>query len=96
MEISNVRPVLDRVIVKKLKAEEMQGVLLLADTAQKEPNKGVVVAVGPGAIGSNNSYLPMLLKAGDTVAWGEFAGQKDLIGGEEYWIINYGDILYVL
>jgi chaperonin GroES len=96
MEIKlNVRAVLDRVIVMQVEAPEKEGVLILADTAKKQPKRGVVLVKGPGAIGSDNSYLPMLLNEGDTIGWSEYAGQEDVINGHKVWIVNYGDILWV-
>lgn len=95
MEKINVRPVLDRIIIKQDEGDEKVGVLFVSDTAKEKPRSGVVVAIGDGAIGYDGGRLPMMAKVGDTVIYQEFAGQAVEIYGNPYVIIKEGDLLYI-
>ncbi len=95
MEKINVRPVLDRIIIKQDEGDEKVGVLFVSDTAKEKPRSGVVVAIGDGAIGYDGGRLPMMAKVGDAVIYQEFAGQAVEIDGNPYVIIKEGDLLYI-
>ena len=92
MSLKNMKPIGDRVIVKPAAAEEMtQGGIIIPDTAKEKPQRGEVIAVGPGKEGNL-----MNVKTGDTVLYGKYAGQKVTLDGEEYLIMREDDILVVL
>ncbi len=87
-----MKPIGDRVVVKPAPAEEKtKGGIIIPDTAKETPHKGEVVAVGPGKEGN-----ALTVKAGDTVLYGKYAGQRVELEGEEYLIMREEDILVVL
>ena len=87
----------DRVVVQSLEAEEKTASgIILPDTAKEKPQKGKILAVGPGRITEDGSRLPMEVKAGDTVIYAKYAGSEITIDGEEVLILKEGDILAVL
>ncbi len=88
----NVTPLHDRVIVKPAKAEEKTaGGIIIPDTAKEKPQRGVVVAAGPG-----KKDEPMSVKAGDTILYGKYAGTEVSLEGEDYLIMRESDILAVI
>ena len=88
----NFKPINDRVVVKPAPAEEKtKGGIIIPDTAKEKPQKGEVVAVGPGK--EDNK---MTVKKGDTVLYGKYAGQELSFEGEDYLIMREDDILVVL
>jgi chaperonin GroES len=97
----NLKPLADRVIVKKLEAEEKTpGGIVLPDTAKEKPQNGEVMAVGPGKYdekgGANNwTRQPMELKVGDKVLFAKYSGTEVKIDGVEYLILAERDILAV-
>jgi chaperonin GroES len=91
-----VRPVLDRIMIKQDAAQDKMGKFLLAETAQQKPLRGTVVAVGPGALNSMGKTIPMEVKVGDSVVYGQFVGQPVEEEGEEYIIMKEGDLFYIL
>ncbi|MCH2023395.1 MAG: co-chaperone GroES [Saprospiraceae bacterium] len=87
-----MRPINDRVLVKPAKAEETtKGGIIIPDTAKEKPQKGTVVAVGPGKEDVN-----MSVKIDDTVLYGKYAGQEVSHNGEEFLIMKQDDILLIL
>lgn len=89
-----VRPLDDRVLVKRLESEEKTaGGIVLPDTAKEKPQKGEVVAVGPGKLLDNGERAEMPLKKGNKVIFGKYAGTEIKIQGEEYCIMRLDDIL---
>ncbi len=87
-----MKPVNDRVLVKPSPAEEKtKGGIIIPDTVKEKPNKGKIVAVGPGKDGK-----PLSLKVGDMVVYGKYAGQELEIDGETYVIMREDDVLLVL
>jgi chaperonin GroES len=87
-----MKPINDRVVVKPAAAEEKtQGGIIIPDTAKEKPQRGEVVAVGPGKDGNQ-----MTVKAGDTVLYGKYAGQELQYNGEDYLIMREDDILVIL
>lgn len=87
-----MKPINDRVVVKPAEAEEKTaGGILLPDTAKEKPQKGTVVAVGPGKDGNK-----MTVKKGDVVLYGKYAGQEISFEGKDYLIMREDDILVIL
>jgi chaperonin GroES len=87
-----MKPINDRVVVKPAKAEtKTAGGIILPDTAKEKPQKGKVIAVGPGKEGNK-----MTVKKGDSVLYGKYAGQELNYEGEDYLIMREDDILVIL
>ncbi len=92
----NLKPLADRVIVKKLEAEEKTpGGIVLPDTAKEKPQNGEVLAVGPGKFDEKGTRQPMELKVGDKVLFAKYSGTEVKIDGVEYLILTERDILAV-
>jgi len=90
-------PLDDRVVVQRLEAEETtQGGIVLPDTAKEKPQKGKVVAVGPGRMLDDGSRAAPEVKEGDTVLFGKYAGTEVTIDGEEYVILKESEVLAVV
>jgi chaperonin GroES len=90
----NVRPLDDRVVVEVLEAEEKTaGGILLPDTAKQKPQRGRVVAVGPGKLLDSGTRVSMSVGKGDEVIFGRYAGSDVNIERKEYKILREGDIL---
>lgn len=93
----NIRPLSDRVLVKRLEAtEEKIGNIIIPESAKEKPQEGEVVAVGPGKMQEDGNVRPMNVKAGDRVLFGKYAGTDVKIEDEEYLIMREDDILGVL
>jgi chaperonin GroES len=91
------RPLHDRVVVRRIDAEEKSaGGIIIPDSAQEKPQQGEVVAVGPGARGDDNELIPMDVKAGDRVLFGKWSGTEVKIDGEDLLIMKESDIMGVL
>ena len=87
-----MKPINDRVIVKPAKAEsKTKGGIIIPDTAKEKPQKGKVIAVGPG-----KDDIKMTVKKGDTVLYGKYAGQELNHDGDDYLIMREDDILVIL
>ena len=92
-----VRPLNDRVLVKRL--EEMQmtkGGIYIPDTAKEKPVEGRVIAAGPGKVNDQGNRLPLNVKEGDRILFGRYAGSEIKIEGEEYLMMREDDILAVV
>ena len=93
----NVRPLYDRVVVKRIEQQEaMQGGLYIPDTAKEKPQEGEVVAVGKGKRLEDGTVVPLELKAGDRILFGKYSGNEIKIDGEEYLIMREDDVLAVI
>ena len=93
----NVRPIGDRIIVRRVEADQKtKGGIVLPDTAKEKPKEGKVVAVGPGKTLDNGETSSMSLNEGDKVIFSSYAGTEVKIDGEEYLIMKEDDILAVL
>jgi chaperonin GroES len=93
----NVKPLADRVIVKPLEAEEKtKGGIIIPDNAKEKPQKGEVVAVGPGKIADNGQKITMELKKGDKVLYGKYSGTEVTVDGSDLLIMRESDILAVI
>ena len=91
------RPLHDRVVVKRLTAEEKTaGGIIIPDTAKEKPQEGEVIAVGPGARDEHGKRIDMDVKAGDRILFGKWSGQEVKIDGQELLIMKESDILGVI
>ncbi|MBN1541698.1 co-chaperone GroES [candidate division KSB1 bacterium] len=92
-----VKPLADRIVVKSFEAEETtHGSIIIPDTAKEKPQKGKIVAVGPGKISDSGSQIAMEVKVGDVVLYGKYSGTEVTIDGEEYLIMRESDVLAVI
>ena len=92
-----IRPLQDRVIVKRLDAEEQTaGGIIIPDTAKEKPQEGEVVAVGPGKRQDNGSLQEMGVKQGDKILFSKYGGTDVKIDGTAYLIMREDDILGVI
>ncbi len=92
-----VRPIYDRVLVKRLEAEQKtKGGIIIPDTAKEKPIEGEVVAVGNGRLLDNGELRPLDVKEGQRVLFGKYAGTEVKIDGEEHLILREEDILAVV
>jgi chaperonin GroES len=92
-----VKPLHDRVIVKRTEGEEKtKGGIIIPDTAKEKPIEGKVVAVGNGKILESGKTLPMQVKSGDKVLFGKYAGNEIKIDGEEHVIMREDDIIAII
>ena len=90
----NVRPLDDRVVVEPLDAEESTaGGIILPDTAKQKPQRGKVLAVGPGKALENGNRAPVAVAVGDEVLFGRYAGNDIEVAGKEIKIMKESDIL---
>ncbi len=91
-----IRPLQDRVLVKRVKEEEMtKGGIIIPDTAKEKPIEGKVVAVGNGKVTENGNVRALEVKKGDRVLFGKYSGTEVKIDGEEHLILREDDILGV-
>ena len=91
------RPLHDRVVVKRIDAEEKtKGGIIIPDTAKEKPQEGEVVAVGPGGRDESGKLIPIELKAGDRILFGKWSGTEVKIDGEELLIMKESDIMGVI
>ena len=92
-----IRPLQDRVIVRRVKEEEKtRGGLYIPDTAKEKPQQGEIVAVGPGKYDENGKRVPMDVKAGDKVLYGKYSGTEVTVEGEQLLILRESDVLAVI
>ena len=93
----NFRPLHDRVLVRRIEAEEKTaGGIIIPDTAKEKPSEGEVVAVGSGARAENGTITPMDLKAGDKILFGKWSGTEVKVDGEDLLIMKESDVLGVV
>ncbi|MBP1752805.1 MAG: molecular chaperone GroES [Geobacteraceae bacterium] len=93
----NLRPLQDRIIVKRLEEENVTaGGILIPDTAKEKPQRGEIVAVGKGKTADDGKLIPMDVKVGDKVLFGKYAGTEIKIDGTDYLIMREDDILGVI
>ncbi len=89
-----IRPLDDRVVIEPLEAEEKtQGGIVLPDSAKEKPTKGKVVSVGDGKLLDSGKRAALLVKKGDRVLYGKYAGTEITVGGKDYLILKENDIL---
>ena len=92
-----IRPLQDRVIVKRIEEEEKsKGGIIIPDTAKEKPQEGKVVAVGKGKVDDNGKIIPLDVKVNDLVLFGKYSGSEINIDGEEHLIMREEDILGII
>ncbi|MDR2744121.1 MAG: co-chaperone GroES [Desulfovibrio sp.] len=92
-----LKPLNDRVLVKRLESEEKTaGGLYIPDTAKEKPSKGEVVAVGPGKLADDGSRIAMAVKRGDEVLFNKYAGTEVKLDGVEHLVMREEDILAII
>jgi chaperonin GroES len=92
-----IRPLQDRVIVKRIEEEEKsKGGIIIPDTAKEKPQEGKVIAVGKGKVNDDGKVTPLDVKVNDRVLFGKYAGSEINIDGEEHMIMREDDILGVI
>ena len=91
------RPLHDRVLVRRVEAEEKTaGGIIIPDTAKEKPQEGEVVSVGTGARAENGTITPLDVKAGDRILFGKYSGTEVKLDGEEHLILREDDVLGVI
>jgi len=92
-----IRPLHDRVIIKRIKEEEVtKGGIIIPDTAKEKPSEGKVIAVGNGKLLENGTLKTLEVKAGNKVLFGKYAGTEVKIDGEEHLIMREDDIIAIV
>ncbi|GAN81234.1 co-chaperone GroES [Acidocella aminolytica] len=95
--MANFRPLHDRVVVRRITAEEKTaGGIIIPDTAKEKPQEGEIVAAGPGARNETGALVALDVKAGDRVLFGKWSGTEVKIDGEDLLIMKESDILGVI
>ncbi len=93
----NLRPLNDRVIIKRVEEEAMSaGGIVLPDSAKEKPSRGEVVAAGTGAVNDKGDVRPMAVKVGDKVLFGKYAGTEVEVNGDELLVMREDDIIAVV
>ena len=97
MAKTKFRPLHDRVVVKRIDADERsKGGIIIPDTAKEKPQEGEVVAVGPGGRDESGKLIPIGVKAGERVLFGKWSGTEVKLDGEELLIMKESDIMGVI
>ena len=92
-----VKPLHDRIIVKRLEEEEKtKGGIIIPDTAKEKPIEGKVIAVGDGKIKEDGTKIPMDVKKGDRILFAKYAGTEIKIDGEEHLMMKEDDVLAII
>ena len=92
----NIRPLHDRIIVKRLAAEETIGSIIVPDSAKEKPIKGEVIAVGNGKILEDGNVRSLDVQSGDKILFGKYSGTEVKIEGEEHLIMREDEVLAVI
>ncbi len=93
----NIRPLADRLVVKRLKEEEKtKGGIIIPDTAKEKPVEGMVVAVGNGKVLKDGKVHPLEIKTGARILFGKYSGTEVKLDGEEHIILREDDVLAVI
>ena len=91
------RPLHDRVLVRRVEAEEKTaGGIIIPDTAKEKPQEGEVIAVGPGTLNDRGELRPLDVKAGDRILFGKWSGTEVKLGNEELLIMKESDVMGIL
>jgi chaperonin GroES len=93
----SIKPLADRILIKAFEEDEVRkGGIIIPDTAKEKPQKGEVMAVGPGRVSDNGDRLPMEVSQGDRVLYGKYSGSEVNIDDEKFIILRESDVLAVL
>lgn len=97
MAKTNIRPMSDKIMVKRVEAEEKtKGGIVLPDSAKEKPKEGVVMSVGKGKLLDNGERAPIQLKKNDRVIFNSYAGTEIKVEGKDYLIMNEDDVLAIV
>ena len=97
MAKTKFRPLHDRIVVRRINAEEKtKGGIIIPDSAQEKPSQGEIIAVGPGGRDESGKLIPIDLKVGNTVLFGKWSGTEVKLEGEELLIMKESDIMGVI
>ena len=97
MAKTNFRPLHDRVVVRRIEADEKtKGGIIIPDTAKEKPSEGEIIGVGPGGRDENGKLIPIDLKAGDRVLFGKWSGTEVKLDGVDLLIMKESDIMGVI
>ncbi|HYB41730.1 MAG TPA: co-chaperone GroES [Candidatus Methylomirabilis sp.] len=92
-----IRPLHDRILVKRLEEQEVKkGGIIIPDTAKEKPQEGKVIAVGNGKVSEDGKKIPLDVKAGDRILFGKYSGSEVKVEDEEYLILREEDVLGIL
>jgi chaperonin GroES len=92
-----IRPLHDRILVKRLEEQETKkGGIIIPDTAKEKPQEAKVVAVGNGKMGEDGKRIPLDVKSGDKILFGKYSGSEVKIEDDEYLILREEDVLAIL
>ena len=93
----NIRPLYDRIVVKRIEDKEtIQGGIIIPDSAKEKPQEGEVIAVGQGKRLDNGKVVPLDVKPGDRILFGKYSGSEIKLDGEEYQIMREDEVLGIL
>ncbi len=93
----NVRPLHDRILIKRIEEQEsVKGGIIIPDTAKEKPQEGEVIAVGTGRKEKDGKIIPLDVKPGDRILFGKYSGTDIRIANEEYLIVREEEVLAVL
>jgi chaperonin GroES len=96
-EFMKFRPLHDRVVVRRVSAEEKtKGGIIIPDTVKEKPQEGEIIAVGPGARDEKGKLVPLELKKGDRILFGKWSGTEIKLDGEELLIMKESDVMGVV
>ena len=97
MSKTNFRPLHDRIVVKRIVAEEKtKGGIIIPDSAKEKPSEGLVIAVGPGGRDEAGKLIPIDIKVGDRVLFGKWSGTEVKIDGQDLLIMKESDIMGII
>ncbi|HWP14383.1 MAG TPA: co-chaperone GroES [Xanthobacteraceae bacterium] len=97
MAKTKFRPLHDRVVVRRIEADEKtKGGIIIPDTVKEKPSEGEIIAVGPGGRDESGKLIPMDVKAGDRVLFGKWSGTEVKLDGEDLLIMKESDIMGVI
>ncbi len=92
-----IRPLHDRLLVERLEEKEIKkGGVIIPDTAKEKPQEGKVIAVGNGKVTDEGKKIPLDVKAGDTILFGQYSGSEVKLDDKEYLIMREEDVLAIL
>jgi chaperonin GroES len=95
--MKKIKPLQDRILVKRLEEKEAKkGSIIIPDTAKEKPQEGEVMAVGPGKVTEDGKRQPMEVKVGDKILFGKYSGSEIKLGDEEYLIMREEDVLGII
>ena len=93
----NIRPLHDRVVIRRLEEERTSaGGIVIPDTAAEKPSRGEIVAIGSGKMLDSGEIVPLAVKVGEEILFGKYAGTEVKVAGEEYVVMREDDIMGVI